>query len=115
MLAAAKAVAKAQGAKVTVFDAANDPKKQLAQLQTAATSKQYDAIIVQPIFGPQLTTTIKSAIASGIKVVNVDQILGTDPSTAAPPVPRHVRQRRLRPDADRPEAGRASSSRPALR
>ena len=54
MLAAAKSVAKAQGAKVTVFDAANDPKKQLAQLQTVATSKQYDAIIVQPIFGPQL-------------------------------------------------------------
>ena len=54
MLAAAKSVAKAQGASVTVFDAANDPKKQLAQLQTAITSKQYDGIIVQPIFGPQL-------------------------------------------------------------
>src|SRR5205823_10552092 len=34
MLAAAKAVAKAQGGKVTVFDAANDPKKQLSELQT---------------------------------------------------------------------------------
>ena len=87
MLAAAKAVAKAQGAKVTVFDAANDPKKQLAQLQTASTSKQYDAIIVQPIFGPQLIPTIKSTIAAKIKVVNMDQILGTNPGTAAPPVP----------------------------
>ena len=86
MLAAAKAVAKAQGASVTVFDAANDPKKQLAQLQTAITSKQYDGIIVQPIFGPQLIPTIKSAIKSGIKVVNIDQILGTNPGTAAPPV-----------------------------
>jgi ribose transport system substrate-binding protein len=71
---------------VTVFDAANDPKKQLAQLQTAATSKQYDAIVVQPIFGPQLIPTIRSAIKSGIKVVNMDQILGTNPSTAEPPV-----------------------------
>jgi ribose transport system substrate-binding protein len=88
MLAAAKAVAKAQGAKVTVFDAANDPKKQLTQLQTIATSKQYDAIIVQPIFGPQLIPKIKSVIASGIQVVNVDQILGTNPGTAAPPVPK---------------------------
>ncbi len=88
MLAAAKSVAKAQGAKVTVFDAANDPKKQLAQLETIATSKQYDAIIVQPIFGPQLIPKIKSVIASGIKVVNVDQILGTNPGTAAPPVPK---------------------------
>src|SRR5262245_37203281 len=87
MLAAAKAVAKKQGASVTVFDAANDPKKQLAQLQTAITSGQYDGIIVQPIFGPQLIPTIKQAIKSGLKVVNIDQILGANPSTAAPPVP----------------------------
>lgn len=86
MLAAAKAVAKAQGAKVTVFDAANDPKKQLAEFQTVASSKQYQAIIVQPIFGPQLTSVVQSAIKSGIKVVNMDQNLGTNPSSAAPPV-----------------------------
>lgn len=86
MLAAAKAVAKAQRAKVTVLDAANDPKKQLAQLQTVSTSKQFDAIVVQPIFGPQLIPTIKSAIKSGLKVVNMDQILGANPGTAAPPV-----------------------------
>ncbi len=88
MLAAAQSVAKAQGAKVTVFDAANDPKKQLSQLQTIATSKQYDAIIVQPIFGPQLLSKVKSVIASGIQVVNVDQILGTNPATPAPPLPK---------------------------
>jgi ribose transport system substrate-binding protein len=87
MLAAAKSVAKAQGASVTVFDAANDPKKQLAELQTAMTSGQYDGIIVQPIFGPQLIPTIKQAIKQGLKVVNIDQILGANPSTAAPPVP----------------------------
>jgi ribose transport system substrate-binding protein len=86
MLAAAKTVAKAQGASVTVFDAANDPKKQLAQLQTAMTSKQYDGIIVQPIFGPQLIPTINSAIKSGLRIVNIDQILGTNPDTAALPV-----------------------------
>ena len=65
MLAAAGSVAKAQGASVTVFDAANDPKKQLAQLQTVITSKQYDGIIVQPIFGPQLIPTINDAIKAG--------------------------------------------------
>jgi ribose transport system substrate-binding protein len=86
MLAAAKAVAKSNGARVTVFDAANDPKKQLAELQTAASSKQYDAIIVQPIFGPQLTSAVQSAIKSGVKVVNVDQNLGTNPGSVAPPV-----------------------------
>ncbi len=86
MLKAAKDVAKKSGATVTVFDAANDPKKQFAQFQTVASSKQYDAIVVQPIFGPQLIPLVKKAIKSGIKVVNVDQILGTNPDTAKPPV-----------------------------
>src|SRR5262249_40094453 len=87
MRAAAKSVAKAQGASVTVLDAANDPKKQLAELQTAISSGQYDGIVVQPIFGPQLIPTVKQAIQKGLKVVNIDQILGANPSTAAPPVP----------------------------
>jgi ribose transport system substrate-binding protein len=86
MLAAAKAVAKSGDASVTVFDAANDPKKQLSQLQTVASSNQYQAIIVQPIFGPQLTQAVQAAIKAGIKVVNMDQNLGTNPSSAAPPV-----------------------------
>jgi ribose transport system substrate-binding protein len=86
MLAAAKRVAKAQKASVTVFDAANDPKKQLAELQTVIASKQYDGIVVQPIFGPQLIPTIKTAIKKGLKVVNIDQILGANPGTAAPPI-----------------------------
>jgi ribose transport system substrate-binding protein len=86
MLAAARAVATKQGAKVTVLDAANDTKKQLSELQTVVSSKQYNAVIVQPIFGPQLIPTIKQAIKAGLKVVNIDQILGTNPGTAAPPV-----------------------------
>src|SRR5207237_8739079 len=40
MLAAAKAVAKANGASVTVLDAANDPKKQLSELPPVASAKQ---------------------------------------------------------------------------
>ncbi len=86
MLAAAQNVAKASKAKVTVFDAANDPKKQLGELQTAITSKQFNAIIVQPIFGPQLLPTVKQAISKGIKVVNMDQILGLRPGSAKPPL-----------------------------
>jgi ribose transport system substrate-binding protein len=85
MLAAAKKVAKAQNASVTVFDAANDPKKQLAQLQTVITSNQYDGIVLQPIYGPQLIPTIKSNVRK-IKIANIDQILGTNPATANPPV-----------------------------
>ena len=86
MLSAAKAVAKSQGATVTVFDAANDPKKQFAQFQTAVTSRQYDGIVVQPIFGTALFPVVKQAIAAGIKVVNMDQILGPNAGTAQPQV-----------------------------
>ena len=86
MLKAAKDVARKSGASMTVFDAANDPKKQFSQLQTLVSSKQYDAIVLQPIFGPQLIPLVKQAIKGGIKVVNVDQILGTNPDTARPPV-----------------------------
>jgi ribose transport system substrate-binding protein len=87
MLAAARAVAKRMGARVTVFDAANDPKKQFAQLQTAATSRQYDGIVLQPIFGPSLIPAVRLALRNKIKVVNMDQILGRNPDTARIPVP----------------------------
>jgi AmiR/NasT family two-component response regulator len=61
-------------------------REQFAQFQTVASSRQYDAILVQPIFGPQLIPLVRQAIRNGIKVVNVDQILGTNPGTARPPV-----------------------------
>jgi ribose transport system substrate-binding protein len=87
MLAAARAAAKKGGAKITVFDANNDPKAQFSQLQTAATSKQFDAIIVQPIFGTGLVSVVKQAIKNKIKVVNMDQELGANLGTAKPQVP----------------------------
>jgi len=87
MLAAAKAAAATGGGKITVFDANNDPKKQFAQLQTAASSGQYDAIMVQPIFGTSLIGEVEKAIKKGIKVVNLDQILGPNLTTDANQVP----------------------------
>ena len=86
MLAAAQTVAKGNNATIKVFDANNDPKKQFAQLQTATTSGDYDAIIVQPIFGTGLITGVQDAISAGKKVVNMDQILGKDMSTDQPQV-----------------------------
>ena len=86
MLAAAQTVAKGNNATIKVFDANNDPKKQFAQLQTATSSGDYDAIIVQPIFGTGLITGVQDAIAAGKKVVNMDQILGKDMSTDQPQV-----------------------------
>ncbi len=86
MLAAAQAVAKDNNSTIKVLDANNDPKKQFAQLQTATSSGDYDAIIVQPIFGTGLITGVQDAIAAGKKVVNMDQILGKDLSTDQPQV-----------------------------
>jgi ribose transport system substrate-binding protein len=86
MLAAAKTAASQGGATITVFDANNSPATQLSQLQTATASGQYNAIIVQPIFGTGLVSAVKQAIAKGIKVVNMDQELGPNLGTSAPQV-----------------------------
>lgn len=79
MLAAAKAVALTTGhVKVTVFDSQSTDTTQVSQLQDVISSGKYQGIIVQPIFGPVLIPGIKRAIKKGIKVVNIDQILGTN-------------------------------------
>jgi ribose transport system substrate-binding protein len=86
MLAAATAVADENHASLKVFDANNSPQTQYSQLQDAINSGQYNGIIVQPIFGTGLTSLVSQAIAKGIKVVNMDQILGADLSTDQPQV-----------------------------
>ena len=87
MLAAAQAVASDNHATMKVFDANNSPQTQYAQLQDVISSGQYNGIILQPIFGTGLTGLVKQAISKGIKVVNMDQILGPNLSTDAPQVP----------------------------
>jgi len=86
MLAAAQAVAADNNATLKVFDANNSPQTQYSQLQDAANSGQYQGIIVQPIFGTGLTGLVRQAIGKGIKVVNMDQILGANLSTDKPQV-----------------------------
>jgi len=87
MLAAAQAVASDNHATMKVFDANNNPQTQYAQLQDVISSGQYNGIILQPIFGTGLTGLVKEAISKGIKVVNMDQILGPNLATDAPQVP----------------------------
>ena len=86
MLAAAQAVASDNNATLKVFDANNSPQTQYSQLQDVITSGQYDGIILQPIFGTGLVTLVQQAIAKGIKVVNMDQVLGPNYATDAPQV-----------------------------
>jgi len=87
MLAAAKAVAAADGVKVTVFDAQNSYTTQVSQLQDVVNSGQYQGIIVQPIYGAALISGVKAAIKKKIKVVNIDQILGKSYTTDKIQVP----------------------------
>ena len=83
MLAAAKAAAAAGNANLTVFDANLVPADQVKQLQDAVASGKYDAIITQPLYGAGMVEDVKKAIAAGIKVGNIDQVLGSDMTTAA--------------------------------
>jgi len=82
MLAAAKAAAAAGNANLTVFDANLVPADQVKQLQDATASGKYDAIITQPLYGAGMVEDVKKAIAQGIKVGNIDQVLGADMTTA---------------------------------
>jgi ribose transport system substrate-binding protein len=86
MLANAQAVAAKSGIKITVFDAANSSNTQYSQMQTAISSGKYQGIITQPIVGTALVPLVSQAIAAGIKVVNMDQILGSNLRTASPQV-----------------------------
>jgi ribose transport system substrate-binding protein len=86
MLAAAQAAAAAGNAQLTVMDGNLDPATQTKQLQDAIASGKYDGIVVQPVFGASLVTGVQAAIAKGIAVGNIDQILGTDYTTSKPQV-----------------------------
>ena len=81
MLAAAKTAASTGNANITVFDANLVPATQVKQLQDAVASGKYDAIITQPLFGAGMVEDVKKAIAAGIAVGNIDQVLGSDMTT----------------------------------
>lgn len=83
MLAAAKAAAAAGNASITVFDANNDPNKQYSEMQDVITQGGYDGIITQPIESTNLIPLVGKAVAKGIKVVNIDQIMGPSLSTSS--------------------------------
>jgi len=83
MLAEAQAVAAANNAELTVFDGNLDPNLQVTLIQDVIASGQYDGMITQPVYGPAIIDVVKEAIDAGIKVVNIDQILGEDFTTGA--------------------------------
>ncbi|MGH9020646.1 MAG: sugar ABC transporter substrate-binding protein [Acidimicrobiales bacterium] len=79
MLAAARAVAATSGhVNVTVFDSQSTYTTQVSELQDVVASGKYQGIIVQPVYGAALIPGIKAALKKHIKVVNIDQILGSN-------------------------------------
>lgn len=81
MLAAAKAVAGANGIQVTVFDGAYNPATQVTAMQNILSSGKYQGVLLQTIYGPAEISQVKILIKHKIKVVNIDQILGTKYTT----------------------------------
>ena len=82
MLAAAKKVAAANNASLTVFDANNSPTTQFSQFQDVIAKGGYQGIITQPIEATNLVPLVHQAVAKHIKVVNIDQVMGPSLSTA---------------------------------
>ena len=80
------AIAKANGINITEFDAQFDPAKQTAQLQDAIASGKYDGIVVCAIYGVGLIPDIEAAIAAGIEIVVLNQVVGADLTTSDPQV-----------------------------
>src|SRR5262249_23995450 len=74
--------AAAGNAKLTVFDGNLDPATQQKQLQDAVASGKYDGVIVQPVNGALMVQDAQNAIAAGVAIANIDQILGADNTTA---------------------------------
>ncbi len=86
MINAARAAATKAGASFTVLDANNSPTTQNSQLQTAISSGHYNVLLMQPVFGAGAVTGVQSALSKNIKVVGVDQIIGSNLTTDAPQV-----------------------------
>jgi ribose transport system substrate-binding protein len=74
------------GIKVTQFDTGFDATKEFSQIQDAVTTGKFDAFILIPLDSVGLVPAVETAIKAGIKVVNTDLILGSDPTTSAPQV-----------------------------
>ena len=87
MLAAAQAAAAAGNAHITLMDGNLDVPTQTKLLTDAITSGKYDGIVLQPVYGGALVSGATDAISKGIAVGNIDQVLGTDFTTAKAQVP----------------------------
>jgi len=78
--------AKLQCAEAKFFDPNFDSAKQIAQIQDATTSGEYQAFVVQANDGNAVVPAVQEAIAAGITVVGEFTPIGTDYSSIQPQV-----------------------------
>jgi len=82
-----QAVAAANNIEITEFDAQFDPSLQTTQFQDAIASGAYDGVILVAIAGIASAPDIEAAIAAGMEVVILNQVVGEDYTTSEPQVP----------------------------
>jgi len=80
-------VAAANGMVLTEFDAQFNADLQTTQLQDVISSGQYDGIIVSALNGVGLLPDLQAAAAAGMKIVGLNQVIGTALDTADPQDP----------------------------
>ena len=77
-------IAGANNIKITEFDAQFKPGEQAKQIQDIIASGKYKALIISSVDGAGIIPSLKDAIAAGIKVGILNQVVGTKLDTAKP-------------------------------
>ncbi|WP_418058830.1 sugar ABC transporter substrate-binding protein [Pimelobacter simplex] len=79
--------AKKNNVEITTFDAKFTPGAAAKQVQDVISSGQYKGIIIATVDGAGVIPALQKAIKAGLKVVVLNQIIGTELDTADPQVP----------------------------
>ena len=81
-----EAVAAAENVEITEFDAQFNPSLQTTQFQDAIAAGIYDGVILVSINGIASAPDIEAALAAGMEVVILNQVVGEDFTTSEPQV-----------------------------
>jgi ribose transport system substrate-binding protein len=77
-------IAKANNMKITEFDAQFKPGEQAKQIQDVIASGKYKGLIIASVDGAGIIPSLQEAIAAGLKVGILNQVVGTKLDTAKP-------------------------------
>ncbi len=83
---AMEAIAGDNNLEIVEFDAGFDPATQQQQFQDVIASGQYDGVVLVSLAGAGSQPDIEEALAAGLKVVTLNQVVGEDLTTTDSPV-----------------------------